>query len=262
MQIKDTHVTGFDGAFQSMREPFLSFDKSDSIFGLMDNRVYRNKKEAVAKLYKAQDQSWNDYNWLYTNSCLKHDGDCVDAAILGPNDLKLAHTLLSSGSDSDGKFTRYIHVQAQITAPVYFLQELDTYKVATVRNSSSIQHIGAKEDYSIDDFAIDRATTYPNDENNISIDSIKDMQTIIDIVNKWRQQYKQTKDYRYFRIMRQLIPMGYQYTIAWDANYQVLRTIYSQRIAHPHRLIEWTRVFADWIRALPYASDLITYGLE
>lgn len=179
--------------------------------------------------------------------------------VIGENDLDLCHRLLKAGA-SDAKFLRYIHVQAEITAPQYFMAELDTYKVATTRNSSSIQHIGAKRDYMVTDFAIDHKGECNNPMANFS-ESVDDLMTVCRLVNKWRTRYKETNDYECFRVMRQLMPMGFEYTIMWDANYQTLRNIYCQRILRPHRLKEWTETFSNWIDSLPYADDLIKYGL-
>lgn len=266
MKFENTRVSGFENAFIGMREPFQSFDKSDSFFGIINNDedYWRQLNKVVSSYNKEDNHEATRTNWLDSNCILQESssGENKEVAMIGHNDLDLAHRLLSTGSDSDGKFLRYLHCQVQITAPQYFFSEADTYKIGTVRNSSSIQHIGAKRDYTIDDFALDLTTTYPNDKNNIPISSEADMQTIVDIVNKYRQLYKQTNDYKYFRIMRQMMPQSYMYTIMWDANYQTLRNIYRQRILRPHRLKEWTEDFSLWLDTLPYADDLIKYGLD
>lgn len=167
--------------------------------------------------------------------------------VMGPKDLDLAQRLLATGSDSDGKFLRMIHVSTQITAPTYFCAELDTYKVGTTRNSSSLQHKGMSRDYTIDDFTI---------EDNEEMKSAFQDQ-ILPLINQYRRLYKETNDYKYFRMMRQLIPMSYNYTFMWDANYAVIRNMYRQRVTHPHRLREWTEDFAEWVKTLPYAKELI-----
>ena len=220
MRFENTSITGIDTAIRSMRMPLQSFEKSDS--------------------------HWiSDYNDYVDSDGPYH---------IGENDLALAHRLLSSGSDSDSKFLRSIHVYTELTAPTYFLNELHTYKIGTVSNSSSIQHTGAKRDYTPNDFTLDQSRPYAG----IGLSQSEcDLQTIIEIVNKWRQKYKDTNDYSYFRIMRQLMPMGYEYTVAWTANYQVLRTIYFQR--RNHRLSEWSHGFMQFIQTLPYARDLIMY---
>ena len=164
--------------------------------------------------------------------------------IIGEKDMELAQNLLSSGSSSDDKFMRQIFVTVDIVAPSYFLSELDTYKVATTRNSSSLQHKGMSRDYTLDDFTFDEKDNF-------------DLNQIIDIINKYRRLYKETNDYKYFRMMRQLMPMGYEYNITWTANYEVLRNIYFQR--KNHRLKEWSEDFMGWIDDLPYNEQLIKF---
>ena len=220
----NTQVYGLDSAIRSMRMPLQSFDKSDSKW----------------------DHSYAEY--------VDVDGPFM----IGDKDLDLAHRLLSAGSDSDSKFLRSIQVYTEITAPIYFLRELDTYKIGTVSNSSSIQHTGAKRDYYLSDFTIDDERPYAA---LASGEAEQDMQKIINIVNKWRQKYKETNDYTYFRIMRQCMPCGYNYTVSWTANYQVLRTIWKQRVKHQHRLKEWAD-FGRFIQTMPYARDLIMYEGE
>ena len=167
--------------------------------------------------------------------------------IIGEKDMELAQNLLSSGSSSDDKFMRQIFVTVDIVAPSYFLSELDTYKVATTRNSSSLQHKGMSRDYTLDDFTFDEKDNF-------------DLNQIIDIINKYRRLYKETNDYKYFRMMRQLMPMGYEYNITWTANYEVLRNIYFQR--KNHRLKEWSEDFMGWIDDLPYSEQLIKFKKE
>lgn len=134
--------------------------------------------------------------------------------------------------------------------------ELDTYKIATTRNSTSLQHKGMSRDYTLDDFSIDDVKLMPFEDNKETA-SKEDLQIIIDLVNKYRQLYKQTKNYRYFRVMRQLMPMGYNYTITWTSNYAGLRNMYFQR--KNHQLTEWKEDFCTWVESLPYGKDLITY---
>ena len=181
----------------------------------------------------------------------KSDSD-IDAVknilCIGPVDMKLDQNLLSTDSDSDSKFLRMIHVQAEITAPAYFIAELATYKVGTTMSSSSLQHIGANRDFVRNDFEIDEHV-YSDDYWNF----------ILEQINSLRRRYKETNNYKYFRQMRQLIPQSFQYTVMWDANYQTLRNIYKQRIEHPHRLKEWTECFKGWMETLPYYEDLIKF---
>lgn len=171
--------------------------------------------------------------------------------IIGKDDLRVAQNLLRGGNEHS-KFMRDIYVHTIITAPQMFIAEQDTYKIGTTRNSSSLMHKGASRDFVIKDFTYD----------GISEDEINDMQSLIDTINKYRRKYKETKDYRYFRLMRELIPMSYEYIYSWSANYAQLRNIWKQRIDNPHRLKEWTEDFAEWIDSLPYADELIKFKEE
>lgn len=170
---------------------------------------------------------------------------------IGKNDLKLASGLVKSGDD-EAKFARMINVITTIQAPNYWLNELDTYKIGTVRNSTSLQHTGMKRDYCMADFEID---FLGNSEENRKLNDY--WQNIINGINYYREKYLETKDYKYFRMMRQLVPMSYEYTITWSANYQVLRNIYIAR--KNHKLDEW-RNFCHMIEGLPYSKELITVG--
>lgn len=172
------------------------------------------------------DQHYDNGDWLY---------------VIGKNDLDLAQRLVKAGTEHS-KFMRSIFVSVDIVCPTYIAAELDTYKVGTTRNSCSLQHKGSSRDFEISDFTVDN----PDDQ-------IWD--TIINYVNTLRKKYLETKDYTYFRQMRQLMPMGYNYTFTWTANYAVLRNIYKQR--RNHSLKEWHE-FCEWIETLPYAKELIT----
>lgn len=179
-----------------------------------------------------------------------------DGYNIGQADLDLMQRLLSTGNASDSKFMRMIPVSVQITCPAYFAQELDTYKVGTVRNSCSLQHKGSSRDFTLQDFTFDDVSV--NDWFDSNYDTL--LQTLLEAVNAFRKMYKDTKDYRYFRIMRQLMPMGYNYTFMWAANYEVLRNIYFQR--RNHLLKEWNTDFMNWIKTLPYAEELIMYEVQ
>lgn len=258
MEFKNTKVDGFEAAFRGARNPLNSWARSDSVFGLTSVDWLQNKIEQVAKTYSGSPNSGFDpFEYLEYNGILREDPetDTYDIALIGNNDLSLAQRLLKAGT-SDAKFMRQINVSVDITAPVYWLAELDTYKIATTRNSTSLQHKGMSRDYTLNDFSIDNIKLVPL-ESGKETSSNDDLQIIIDLVNKYRQLYKQTKDYRYFRVMRQLMPMGYNYTITWTSNYAGLRNMYFQR--KNHQLTEWRKDFCEWVESLPYGKDLITY---
>lgn len=165
----------------------------------------------------------------------------ADEPIIGPNDLKLMTNLCKAGSD-ERKFLRMIHVQCDITAPVYWVSEHDTYKVGTTRNSCSFMHKGVSEKFSIDDFSLPAG-----------MDKTK-LLPIIYMLNELREQYLATKDQQVFQTIRKLLPSGYNVRYTWDANYEVLVSIHKSR--KNHRLPEW-RTFCRWIEGLPYMERII-----
>lgn len=165
--------------------------------------------------------------------------------IIGDADMKLAQNLIKGGAEH-AKYLRTIYVNTVITCPQYFAAELDTYKIGTVRNSSSLMHKGASRDFTVEDFTFDGDPL--------------DLQPIIDQVNYYRKLYVDTKDYKYFRMMRQILPMGYNYTFSFSTSYAQLRNMCIQRVKNPHRLKEWTEDFANWLKTLPYSEELIFLG--
>ena len=166
---------------------------------------------------------------------------------MGENDEKLLRNLSSAGSEH-AKFKRMLPVTVTLTAPMYLFKELDTYKVATVRNSTSTMHkIHAKE-FTLDDFSVEHL-------NELSTQT---MEEIIYRLNKCRDRYLVTKDKDDWWQMIQLLPSSYNQKSTLYLNYEVLSNIYKQR--RHHKLDEW-HTFCDWIETLPY-SYLITGDLE
>lgn len=164
---------------------------------------------------------------------------------IGKNDLDLACRLIKGGTEHR-KFLRMINVSFDITAPVYWMAEFDTYKVGTTRNSTSFMHKGTSKPFELSDFEID--------EESAGAEVGLYWNNLIDTLNKLRDKYLETKDYEYFRTIRQILPMSYKYTSTISLNYEVLLTIYKQR--HNHRLSEW-HTFCDWIETLPYMKNFI-----
>lgn len=192
---------------------------------------------------------WNIARAVYSarnamNSWDKSDSD-LDKDILGENDLKLALTLAKAGS-SHSKYRRMIIVSCDVTAPLYWWKEYDTYKVATVANSCSTMHkIHAKE-FTLDDFSWEKC------DGRIQL--IYAFEGIIKVLNKLRESYLKTKDKDTWYQMIQLLPSSYNQKRTVKLNYQVLKNMYHAR--KNHKLDEW-HVFCDWIRSLPY-SEIIT----
>lgn len=177
--------------------------------------------------------------------------------MIGDKDLELAQTLVKAGTDHS-KFMRQIFVSMDITAPLYWWKEMDTYKVGTVANSESTMHrLHSKEitlsDFSIDDFVVG---------HDFFNKPVKVTDAFIDIIadcDRLRRMYLETKDKKYWRALIQLLPCSYNQTRTWSANYQVLRNIYHSRKGH--KLSEWNK-FCEYILELPYAEELIAYKGE
>ena len=178
------------------------------------------------------------------NSWDKSDSGFGDTTFyVGKNDLKLMQSLAKAGNDH-GKFARMITVTCDITAPLYWVAEHDTYKVATVRNSCSFMHKGVSKPFELSDFSVT-----PGCESEFL--------KIIDTLNFLRNCYLETKDDKFFFMIRQLLPQGYNVKYTWQANYQVLWSIYKAR--KNHRLPEW-HAFCNWCESLPYFKDIYLEG--
>lgn len=180
--------------------------------------------------------------------------------IIGENDLKLAQRMIGAGTD-ESKFMRQIFVSMDITAPLFWWKEADTYKVSTVANSCSTMHkITSSEitekNYSFDPEPDKPLTDLPTDDY-IRILDIKN-RAVADV--EWlRKKYNETKDKRYWRLLVQINPDGWLQKRTWTGNYQNLRNMYFAR--KNHKLIEW-RQFCQIIEQLPYSKELICYKKE
>ena len=187
------------------------------------------------------------------NSWDKSDSDRFDLVVscqLGKNDLELAKKLAKAGTDHR-KFMRMITVYCDITAPLYWWKEFDTYKVGTVANSCSTMHKIQAKEFTIDDFSHEHILdeTFTGLINPATL-----LNGIIDALNQNRKLYLETKDKKYWWQMIQLLPSSYNQKRTVMMNYEVLANIYKSR--NNHKLDEW-REFCDWIEGLSY-SELIT----
>ncbi len=179
-------------------------------------------------------------SWNRSDSCFDENGNYI----LGDNDLDLATRLIKAGTEHR-KFLRMIHVQTDMTAPLYVFKEYDTYKVATVANSTSTIH---------------KLTSKPITMDCFEIDDMRDFerlyfQQLVDGCENYRQRYLQTKDVNIWKALIRVLPESWLQTRTIDLNYETLRTIYHQR--KYHKLTEW-HTFCDWVKTLPYAKELIT----
>ncbi len=164
--------------------------------------------------------------------------------ILGENDLGLALRLARAGSD-DRKFLRQIFVSVDVTAPLYWWKEYDTYKVGTVANSTSTMHKIHSKSFAREDFSCDRMSDI----------ALSCLNNIILVLEERRLKYIETKDTAYWHDMIQLLPTSYNQMRTCTLNYENLINIYYAR--RYHKLPEW-HIYCDWIASLPYATELIT----
>lgn len=198
------------------------------------------ERTSVMNLENAMRGARNPMNsWAKSDSAYDEKGNYI----LGENDLTLAKKLCRAGSDHR-KFMRQILVSADITAPLYWWKEFDTYKVATVANSTSTMHKIHAKPFELSDFSADK----------LSDGALAAFRTYIDYMEATRLRFVETKDKRDWYDLIQLLPSSYNQLRTVTMNYETLVNIYYARRAH--KLDEW-HVFCDWIRTLPYADDLI-----
>lgn len=198
------------------------------------------ERTSVMNLENAMRGARNPMNsWGRMDSSYDEDGNFC----LGPNDLDLGRRLRKAGSDHR-KFIRQIFVSVDITAPLYWWKEYDTYKVATVANSTSTMHKIHSKAFELDDFSHDHLTK----------DSMEFMGVIIDRLESIRQKFVAEKKKEDWYDLIQLLPSSYNQMRTCTMNYETLVNIYFAR--RNHKLQEW-HTFCHWIESLPYAKELI-----
>ena len=210
--------------------------------------------EAVIRGMRNPMNSWekSDSGWEPQFDTVQ--GPVAGKFIIGPNDYALMKNLRNSGTDHR-KFMRMITVYLDITAPLYWWKEFDTYKVGTVANSCSTMHKIAAKEFTLDDFSHEHLFHNVNDtEMWLDIDFFNVLDNTIFYLNKARELYLKTHDKKYWWQMIQLLPSSYNQRRTVMLNYEVLANIYKSR--RHHKLDCW-HTFCDWIESLPY-SELIT----
>lgn len=243
IKIEKTEVVGFEAAIRGMRNPKNSWEKSDSQY---------------CSEYPYPPIEGSCIYCPYDSMCNKSEKAMQQMYIVESNDLDLMTRLRNAGTDHR-KFMRMIVVYLDITAPLYWWKEFDTYKVGTVANSCSTMHKIAAKEFTIDDFSHEHLITR---EKSLveSADAVEPpnaiwlIHRIIQTLNQYRNLYLQTKDKKYWWQMIQLLPSSYNQRRTVMLNYEVLANIYKSR--KDHKLDEW-HAFCDWIESLPY-SELIT----
>lgn len=221
IKFENTEVMGWEAAIRGMRNPMNSWMKSDS--------------------------RWEPQFDTET-------GPCHGFFVIGPNDLNLMARLRNAGTDHR-KFMRMITVYVDITAPLYWWKEFDTYKIGTVANSCSTMHKIAAKEFTLEDFSHEHLFTEENLRYDAEPDSLKLLNTIINTLNAYRLAYLEEGDKSIWWQMIQLLPSSYNQRRTVMLNYEVLTNIYKSR--KNHKLDEWSVGFMEWIESLPY-SELIT----
>lgn len=198
------------------------------------------ERTSVLNLENAMRGARNPMNsWARTDSYYDEDRNYV----LGPNDLDLAKRLAKAGPDHR-KFIRQIFVSVDITAPLYWWKEYDTYKVATVANSTSTMHKIHSKAFEEEDFSTDHMT---EETKKHFLDFVAYMEEV-------RKKFVETKDKACWYDLIQILPSSYNQLRTCTLNYETLSNIYYARKAH--KLQEW-HTLCDWIKTLPYAEDII-----
>ena len=249
IKLENTEVVGWEHAIRGMRNPMNSWEKSDS--------------------HSCGTCGDCDICIDYDNCPFDHDGHKF---VIGPNDLDLMTRLRNAGTDHR-KFMRMITVYVDITAPLYWWKEFDTYKVGTVANSCSTMHKIHDKEFTLEDFSTEHliGSPIPNFKKPCHVtEKTTDGNTgysfgltatphdfvhwTIEVLNAYRMLYLETKDKNYWWQMIQLLPSSYNQKRTVMLNYEVLANIYKSR--RNHKLDEW-HTFCDWVESLPY-SELIT----
>lgn len=230
MKFENIRVYNFENALKGMRNPLASWKKIDSEFGVRP-RVEVPEDAVITHEYE--------------------NGLCEYAKI-GPNDMGLAKRLIAGGSEHR-KFLRQIFVTVDITAPLFWWKEADTYKVGTVANSTSTMHKLASTPITLDCFELG--------DYSPELDMIDDVplglrvDSFLNDLEQMRQKYLMTNDKRYWKELVRWLPNGWLQTRTVTMNYENLLSMYHQR--RNHKLTEWSIDFINFIKSLPYASDFL-----
>lgn len=237
VKVEKLVADGFEASMRGMRNPLNSWAKSDSSYTTVsDGENFTN---------------------VYT---------------IGPKDLDLCQRLIKAGPEHS-KFLRQINISFDVTGPLYWWKEFDTYKINTTSNSCSTMHKIAEKEFTLEDFSCEHLLGWNDDfsaECVINYGHTPDgyptgtvpidlMNEIIKMSNVVRELYLKTKDKKYWWQMIQLLPSSYNQKRTITMNYAVARNIIKQR--RNHKLDEWKQ-FLDSLKDLPYAEELLFYGLE
>ena len=254
IKIENTQTFGWEAAIRGARNPMNSWEKSDSAF--------------------LHGSTYYDILGHMINPIADYDDGTNGENIIGPSDLKLLMNLCKGGTE-EAKWRRMIHVQMDVTAPLYWWKEFETYKVGTVSNSCSTMHKIQAKEFTLEDFSCEHLIDgdfFPDDPNTDEwcwiypftncVDGDGEMEeypldilkATIKMLNKARDLFLETKDKKYWWQMIQLLPTSYNQKRTIDLNYEVLAAQYRQRKGH--KLTEWAE-YLEWIRSLPYSEFIM-----
>ena len=279
MKFENTQVWGFEHALRGMRNPKNSHHLSDSAFGL-ESRHFNSKHNEIARLWAKEEiphvelesREWYEYynaksDYLWKNGILEtsDNGDLIKYAYIGPKDMDLAKKLIKGGSEHR-KFLRQIFVSVDITAPLFYYKEFDTYKIGTTANSTSTMHKIASKPITLDCFEIDDFNNiefppeYQRPEAKTTDDSDVVKMIIIPYLEYLRKQFVETKDKKYWKELIRWLPESWLQTRTVTLTYENIYNMRHQRKFH--KLNEWSGQddpalvnFIAWTDTLPYAAD-------
>jgi Fe-S cluster biosynthesis and repair protein YggX len=214
MRFENTSIYNIYNAILGARNPMNSWGKSDSVF--------------------------NGYNGKIENT------------EIGENDLDLAQKLIKAGSEHR-KFLRQIFVSVDITAPIYWWKEFDTYKVGTVANSTSTMHKLASTPITKDCFEMDDFVDFDLESQDIVFPLKSTWESLLSDLEFCRQKYNETKDKRYWKELIRLLPESWLQKRTVTMNYENILNMVHQR--KNHKLSEWSESFINWTKTLPYANE-------
>ena len=276
MKFENIRVFNFEGAFRGMRNPKNSWHLSDSSFGIAEwDNAYEYAKNCAwdwaysVEPFNEDDREMiaNNYlEWLSNNHRIHVDEDYVEFACLGPKDMRLAKALIHGGSEHR-KFLRQIMITVDITAPLYWWKEFDTYKVGTTANSTSTMHKLTSKPITIDCFETDDyddslhigSVPGTGDPYNVGVFA----EDFIDFLENLRLAYLETNDKAYWKELVRWLPESWLQTRTVTMNYENILSMIHQR--EHHKLTEWSgsgetftnESFIKFATSLPYMQDFL-----
>ena len=269
MKFENVRVMNFENALRGMRNPKNSWHLSDSSFGLehMDCVDYATDPVVNAYMEAGAEDAEQVNSYLLNNGIIYLQGDLCEFAFIGPKDMKLAKALIKGGPEHR-KFMRQIFVSVDITAPLYWWKEFDTYKVGTVANSTSTMHKLTSHPITIDCFEKDdyqeNLENWIDSTTNYEFNLKQAIEVNISMLEGLRQKYLETKDKRYWKELVRWLPESWLQTRTVTMNYENLLAMCSKSQRRFHKLNEWSGSeddsldnFISFARKLPYAADFI-----